>query len=49
MSTATLWALEADARARAFYERVGWKPDGARKSDPGTNLIADLRYRLALV
>jgi ribosomal protein S18 acetylase RimI-like enzyme len=42
--TATLWALETDQRARAFYERLGWKPDGARRTHPPT----DVRYRLAL-
>lgn len=28
---AYLWVLEANARARAFYERHGFAPDGARK------------------
>lgn len=28
---ATLWVLEANARARRFYERNGFVPDGARK------------------
>jgi GNAT superfamily N-acetyltransferase len=41
---ATLWVLETDGRARAFYERMGWKLDGARKTHPPT----DLRYRLPL-
>jgi ribosomal protein S18 acetylase RimI-like enzyme len=49
MSVATLSVLEADDGARSFYERVGWKPDGKRKSEPITDLITDLRYRLALV
>jgi ribosomal protein S18 acetylase RimI-like enzyme len=40
----TLWMLESDRRARAFYERMGWKPDGARTADP-----TDLRYRLSLL
>jgi GNAT superfamily N-acetyltransferase len=26
---ARLWVLEANARARAFYQREGWRPDGA--------------------
>jgi len=43
--TATLWVLETDQRARAFYERLGWKPDGTRLSHPPT----DVRYRLPLV
>lgn len=42
--TATLWVLETDQRARAFYERLGWKPDETRRTHPPT----DLRYRLAL-
>lgn len=44
MSAVTLWALEADERARAFYERLGWRLDG------GSNFYGavDVRYRLAL-
>jgi ribosomal protein S18 acetylase RimI-like enzyme len=42
--TATLWVLETDRGARAFYEGLGWTPDGARRTHPPT----DLRYRLAL-
>jgi GNAT superfamily N-acetyltransferase len=37
----TLWALEGDPRARAFYERLGWQPDGARLFDGAW----DIRYR----
>jgi GNAT superfamily N-acetyltransferase len=29
---ATLWVLETNARARAFYERCGWAWDGTRSS-----------------
>ena len=43
--TATLWVLETDQGARAFYERLGWKPDGTRRTYPPT----DLRYRLPLL
>jgi GNAT superfamily N-acetyltransferase len=28
---ATLWVLRSNDRARRFYERVGWLPDGASK------------------
>jgi GNAT superfamily N-acetyltransferase len=42
--TATLWVLETDARARAFYEALGWTLDGARMVQPPT----DLRLRLLL-
>ena len=41
---ATLWVLDTDQRARAFYERAGWTPDGTHKAHPPT----DLRYRLPL-
>jgi GNAT superfamily N-acetyltransferase len=45
MSEATLWTLDSDERARAFYEALGWQPDGAHTSDgPAT----DARYRLPL-
>ena len=30
---ATLWVLDSNARARRFYEREGWRPDGATKSE----------------
>ena len=41
---ATLWVLETDLGAQAFYERLGWTADGSRKAGPP----ADLRYVLAL-
>ncbi len=28
-TTATLWVLEANERARRFYEAAGWRPDGS--------------------
>jgi GNAT superfamily N-acetyltransferase len=30
---AILWVLETNARARRFYERAGWRPDGAMKTE----------------
>jgi ribosomal protein S18 acetylase RimI-like enzyme len=30
----TLWVFEANVRARALYERNGFRPDGARIVDP---------------
>jgi ribosomal protein S18 acetylase RimI-like enzyme len=42
--TATLWVLETDQRARAFYERLGWRSDGTRVMHPPM----DVRYTLAL-
>ena len=29
-----LWVLETNARAQGFYERQGFMPDGARKTEP---------------
>lgn len=45
----TLWVLEMNTRARAFYEAVGFAPDGAIKIDTGTpeGLVAH-RYRIAI-
>jgi GNAT superfamily N-acetyltransferase len=47
-SVATLWALEDNARARAFYEAEGWHDDGGRQQLeldlPGVNLT-EVRYR----
>jgi aryl sulfotransferase len=35
---AYLWVFEDNARARAFYARHGFRPDGAGKLDPETDL-----------
>lgn len=46
---ATLWVLDTNARARRFYERNGWRPDGATKvDDRGTFRLHEVRYRIAL-
>jgi GNAT superfamily N-acetyltransferase len=43
---AILWVGEANARARRFYERQGWKADGETRDSPlGPR---ELRYRLTL-
>jgi GNAT superfamily N-acetyltransferase len=49
-STGLLWVLERNAGARAFYERFGLSPDGARHTDPGYlgNDAVEVRYRLSL-
>jgi ribosomal protein S18 acetylase RimI-like enzyme len=46
-----LWVLEANHLARRFYERFGFEPDGARRTDPGFlgNDAAEVRYRLDVV
>lgn len=44
--TGTLWVLETNTRARAFYEATGWAHDGHGKDDlMGGVEIRDLRYR----
>jgi GNAT superfamily N-acetyltransferase len=48
-TTATLWVLGTNARARRFYERRGWQPDGTTKlHDWGAFVATDLRYGLDL-
>lgn len=45
---ATLWVLSSNARARAFYERQGWRVDGAtrldRREGPVPVDLAETRY-----
>ena len=46
---AVLWVFEANAPARAFYERLGWTPDGAAKPFAiGGSTPIELRYRRRL-
>ena len=41
--------LEANRRARRFYEIAGWRMDGARKTfDIAGREIPEVRYRKAL-
>ncbi|MEM9466428.1 MAG: GNAT family N-acetyltransferase [Actinomycetota bacterium] len=45
-TAAVLWVLEANPRARAFYERQGWFADGGRKIEEiGGVELAEIRYR----
>jgi RimJ/RimL family protein N-acetyltransferase len=41
-SHATLWVLRDNPRARAFYERQGWRPDGSEKDFVAG--VAEVRY-----
>jgi GNAT superfamily N-acetyltransferase len=41
--TATLWVLAQNRRAREFYERFGWTPDGAEKQ--AHPAMTEIRYR----
>jgi RimJ/RimL family protein N-acetyltransferase len=41
-----LWVIEANAGARRFYDRAGWRPDGARQPiDFDGILVDEIRYR----
>ncbi len=49
MSQASLWVLGTNERARRFYERLGWKPDGTTKLHDWKAFTAtDVRYRFDL-
>lgn len=42
---ATLWVVDGNLRARRFYERRGWQPDGATKVDNRDDLaLHEVRY-----
>lgn len=46
---AVLWVLESNARARRFYERDGWLPDGRTAvNDYGGAGLTALQYAIAL-
>ena len=48
-STATLWVLDVNARARKFYEQAGWLIDGATKEDQRDGFtLHEVRYAMAL-
>jgi GNAT superfamily N-acetyltransferase len=41
-----LWVVRENARARHFYERNGWGPDGAeQRVEFGDAIVVELRYR----
>jgi len=42
--TAVLWVFRGNARARAFYERMGWAPDGADQAMDALE-APQVRYR----
>jgi GNAT superfamily N-acetyltransferase len=49
---ATLWVLEENQQGRAFYEKQGWRLDGARQlgeRDSGVPAHYELRYRTPVV
>lgn len=45
--TLVLWVLEANERARGFYEAMGWQLDGGRQQfELGGVTVTEVRYRL---
>lgn len=51
LERAVLWVLEKNYRARAFYERKGFRLDGARRTDPellGSD-APEVRYQIAVI
>jgi ribosomal protein S18 acetylase RimI-like enzyme len=48
-STLVLWVLEDNGAGRAFYEAMGWLPDGGRQTlDLGGFEVQEIRYRRRL-
>jgi GNAT superfamily N-acetyltransferase len=48
-TTATLWVLETNERARRFYETAGWTPDGTTASERfDCAMLPTVRYRASL-
>jgi ribosomal protein S18 acetylase RimI-like enzyme len=46
---ASLWVFEENPRARGFYERYRWRPDGATEIfERGGGQAIEIRYRLPL-
>ena len=45
---ATVWSFAANSRANAFYERFGFAPDGAEKTEAVWADLLQRRYRRAL-
>jgi GNAT superfamily N-acetyltransferase len=46
---AVLWVMEANSRARRFYERQGWRADGNRRTETiGISTVNEVRYRCGL-
>src|SRR5262245_8493256 len=46
---ATLWVLETNERARRFYEKAGWAPDGTVTSERvDCEMRPTMRYRIEL-
>jgi len=49
IAEALLWVLDGNVRARRFYERDGWRFDGARRTSTYSNVpVQQVRYRRTL-
>lgn len=49
VTTAVLWVVDGNARARRFYERDGWHCDGTRRvSTYGSAPVDEVRYQCTL-
>lgn len=50
LERAVLWVLEKNYRARAFYERAGFRLDGGRRTDPDRlgGETPEVRYQISL-
>ena len=47
-SSVRLWVLRDNSRARRFYERAGFAPDGASHTLQGLGGVTEIRYRRPL-
>jgi GNAT superfamily N-acetyltransferase len=47
-SSVALWVLEDNARARRFYEKCGFSPDGAKKTVNLGKELTEVRYRKSI-
>jgi GNAT superfamily N-acetyltransferase len=46
---AVLWVLDTNARARSFYSKAGWSPDGSTRLDSSLGVpLNEVRYRRRL-
>jgi GNAT superfamily N-acetyltransferase len=46
VSTLVLWVAQGNGRARAFYEALGWRPDGSRQElELAGTTQTEVRYR----
>jgi len=44
---ATLWVLRENARARDFYEKQGWRPDGTERHEERLgSMLSEVRYAI---